>query len=135
MSPAVQSLIIYEMSSYAANAARHPILSAERAAELYRCFMRAAVRVRPPHQREWEEGQKGRNRTGQIKGNAEEDMPGWETNVKETLADAMQQTSLQHPSQCPPFTQAHQDRGGRWRNPQQSTAFQVILCPLLASEQ
>ena len=32
-------------------------------------------------------------------------------------------------------TSYRQDRGGRWRNPQQSTAFQVILCPLLASEQ
>ena len=45
MSPAVQSLIIYDESSYAINTPNQPILSAERAAEPYRCFMRVAIRV------------------------------------------------------------------------------------------
>lgn len=45
MSPAVQSLIICKESSYATNTPNQPILTAERAAEPYRCFMRVAVRV------------------------------------------------------------------------------------------
>ena len=45
MSPAVQSLIIYKESSYATNIPNQPVLSAERAAETYRCFMRVTVRV------------------------------------------------------------------------------------------
>lgn len=100
---------------------------AERATELHRCFMRVAVRQAPTPEG-WEEGQSGRNRTSQIKGNLEEPVPAWETSVKETVANAVQQKSPQHSSQCPPFTQGHLHRKDQRRNSQQSKAFQVILC-------
>lgn len=63
-------------------------------------------------------------------------MPAWETSVKETLANAMQQKSPQHSSQYPPFTQAHQDRkvsGIVLSNPECSKSSSVY-CLLVKDE-